>query len=144
VLLLDVDHPRVALVRDSRAAPNWPSPGPRSGTSAPVALDLGRLNLSNLELHWQDVDTDLHVDITGLSLHLVEAGGRAVGPVRWSGSGRIQWNDRGTTIDALEGAIAWNGYDLSVDGLRVVVPEGQLRLDGRVRANRVDLRVSAD
>ena len=113
---------------------NWPAPDPQSTSTLSGSLNLGHVRIPDLDVAWHDARAGLQIDVAGLSLHLEPNGRETSGPLRMSGPGRIQRNDRRTTIDVLEGRLSWNGRDLSVDGVRVVLPEGQLRADGRVEA----------
>ena len=79
--------------------------GPASAATSPGFFGLGRVDIPDLDVEWEDARAGLHIDVTGLSLHLAPGGGRSTGPLRMSGPGRIQWNDRRTTIDALEGRL---------------------------------------
>ena len=130
VTRFEVAHPRIVLVRNAQGVANWPSSDqPSEGTSP--AVGLGRVDIPDLDVAWQDARAGLDVGVTGLSLHLVPGGGGTDGPLRMNGPGRIQWNGRRTTIDTLDGRLSWNGRDLAIDAFRVVMPEGQLRADGQ-------------
>ena len=146
VARVELAHPRVVLTRNAAGEPNWPVSSERS--SAAFAIHLGRVRIPDLDVTWRDAVTASHVEIAGVSLDLTPAGGTTSGSVRMNGPGRLQWNDRRTTIDALEGRLAWNSYDLAVEAFSVAVPEGRVRTDGRadsLLANpRLDLHVGAE
>ena len=155
ITLLEVTHPRMVLVRNAQGVANWPASDTQSANSSFGFPGLGRVDIPDLDVAWRDARAGLTVGITGVSLHLAPSGGATTGPVRTNAPGKIQWNDQGTTIDVLDGRLSWNGRDLSIDALRVVLPEGQLRADGRVdgilnggngpaAAGHYRLRVAAD
>jgi len=144
VTLFEVTHPRIVLVRNEQGVGNWPASDQQSASTSPVSLDLGRVDIPDLDVMWQDARAGLTIDATGLSLRLAPSGAETTGPLRLSRPGRIQLNDQRTTIDVLEGRLSWNGRDLSIDALHVVLPEGQLHADGRVDEGRLNLRVAAD
>src|SRR5262249_9624195 len=62
---------------------------------------------------------------------------------------RVEWDDRATTIEALEAGVTWNGRDLTLNGLRAQLPEGLVAIDGHVDRllgdrGTLGLRVTAD
>ena len=157
VTLLEVARARIALVRNARGMANWPASDPQATSTFSGSVNLGHVRIPDLDVAWHDARAGLQIDVAGLSLHLEPNGRETSGPLRMSGPGRIQRNDRRTSIEVLEGRLSWNGRDLSIDAARVVLPEGQLRADGRVEAllngsggpadagrSRLNLRLAAD
>ncbi len=140
---LEVGHARIALVRNAQGVVNWPTSDQRT-TATPPSINLRRVDIQKLDVAWQDARAGLAIDAPGLSLHLARSGGQSAGPLQMSGPGRIEWHDQRTTIDLLDGRLSWNGRDLSIDAFRVVLPEGQLRADGRVDDLIADAEDPAD
>lgn len=147
IAVVELTHPRVVLTRTIDGASNWPAPQQRSAT-APPAIQVGRLNIPDLDLVWRDAVSASNADLTRVSLDLAAVGGTTSGSLRMNGPGRLQWNDRTAVFDTVDGRVGWNGRDLTIDALRLEVPEGRLRTDGRVDSllgdPRLDLRIGAD
>jgi len=148
VTRLEAAHPRVVLVRNDRGVANWPtSDKPSDTTIGPIAL--GSVDLPDLDVSWHDEQAGVQIDQMGIALHLAPAGGGASGTLGFTHPGSVQWSDHRTTIDSVEGRLAWNGSDLSLDGFRIALPEGRLALNGRVDhllagPSPLDLRLVAD
>jgi outer membrane protein assembly factor BamA/autotransporter translocation and assembly factor TamB len=141
-------HPRVVLVRSDRGAVNWPT-SEKPGGSSLGPLNFGLVSLPDLDVSWHDEQARLAVDVGGLALQLTPTVVGTGGTVRLSRPAAIQWTDRRTTLQTLDGRLSWNGRDLSLDGFHIVLPEGRLAIDGRMDRlldgpGAVDLRIAAD
>jgi uncharacterized protein involved in outer membrane biogenesis len=79
VTVLEAAQSRIVLVRDEQGVANWPeSNQPSAGQS--LFLGLGRVDLPDLGVEWEDRRAGLHIAATDLSLHLVPNAGTT--PVR--------------------------------------------------------------
>src|SRR5207245_7798684 len=74
VTLFEVTHPRIVLVRNDQGVGNWPASDQQSASTSPVSLDLGRVDIPDLDVMWQDARAGLTIDATGLSLRLAPSG----------------------------------------------------------------------
>src|SRR6185295_1080949 len=132
IVRFEAAHPRVVLVRNERGEVNWPT-SDEPGQTSLDALNLGVVDLPDLDFSFQDQRAPGRVDLEGLAVHLTPQPMTGTsGTLRLARPGRVVWNDRHTTIDRLEGGVAWSGRDLSLDGLQLALPEARLSVGGRI------------
>jgi len=146
---VEVVRPRVVLVRDASGTQNWPASSSDAPVrAAPIRVHIDRLHLTGLDVSWNDAPTDSAVEAHGLSIDLAATGGETAGPLHLAGPMRVRWSQRETIVRSLDGRLSWNDRDLSIDRLRADLPEGALRIDGRVDAllgsPRLDLLATTD
>ena len=142
---VELTAPRITLVRDGTGHTNWPAGS--SEPSKPLTLSIGRARVDNLVFAFTDEQARSHVK-AGVSLDLLPDGRSLSGPITMSGPTSFRWRDRETTAVSLAGRLSWNDRDLSLDAVALRVAEGTLRVEGRIESlladPRVDVRVVSD
>jgi outer membrane protein assembly factor BamA/autotransporter translocation and assembly factor TamB len=145
---VDLTAPRITLIRDAEGHTNWPASSTKPADAKPMRISIGQARVTDLVFAWSDEQTASRAEAT-VSLDLASDTGALAGPVTMSKPASIQWQDRRTTIAALEGRLAWNERDLAIRSLSLGAPEGTLRADGRIEAlledePRIDLHLLSD
>jgi outer membrane protein assembly complex protein YaeT len=134
---LEVDHPRLTIVRAGDGSLNLPeatqpqAPEAETAPMQPVRID--RLVVSRLDVGFADETQRMSIDGRGVSVALDHVdGGVAGGRLSTSDGVTIRVGDRETTIDTLEGQLAFDGATLAIESFSLRAPEIQVRLDGTV------------
>ena len=134
--VVEVDAATLSLIQSADGGWNLPasSEGEASGTASPFALPpVGRVDLTDLGISVQAPDYD--VAATAIALTLATAGESAAqvsGPLHVAQPIQIRWKDQRTTLDQLDGQIAFDGASLALQPLELGLPEGHLVVEGRV------------
>ncbi len=136
--MLEVDEARVLLVREDGTLVNLPPPSGEPPPAVARRLDLRGLRVRDLDVAYVDRTGDVDVSITSVSASLDERDIRIfAGASGTLAAGRVhvRLGDRETTAAGVEGRMAFDGSNVSLQALTVPFPEGRIEIDGRV--NRV-------
>ncbi|HVB37046.1 MAG TPA: translocation/assembly module TamB domain-containing protein, partial [Vicinamibacterales bacterium] len=128
---LTIEHPRLTIIRTATGS-NLPTLRTSGGPSAVSSFPIGRLVVHDLQASVADRLADLDATVTGLSIDLEPSGAGIAGLVALASPARVTWRGRRTSIDTLTGQVGFDGSVLSLDGVRIMTPEGLLQFDGRV------------
>ncbi len=141
--MLEVEEGRVLLVREGGVIVNLP---PSSGLPPPEVarrLDLRGLRVRDLDIDYQDRTGDTDVAVTAMTLALDERDIRifsgASGTIRAERL-RVRMGGHETTSAELDGRMAFDGSNITLQALTVPLPEGRIVIDGRVNRALDDLR----
>lgn len=136
--MLEVDDARVLLVREGGVLVNLPPPSGQPPPELARRLDLRGLRVRDLDVDYIDRTGDIEVAVSALSAALDERDIRiftgASGTIAASGI-RVRMGLHDTVSAAVEGRMAFDGSNISLQGLTVPLPEGRVVVDGRI--NRV-------
>jgi outer membrane protein assembly factor BamA/autotransporter translocation and assembly factor TamB len=142
---LELESPRVTLLRDRDGRTNWPAGS--NEPAKPLSLAIGRARVGNLAFAWTDEQAKTRVN-AGISLDLTSDGGDVAGPLTMTGPTSVRVGDRETAATALDGRLSWNDRDLSLHALALRAPEGTLHADGTIASlladPRIDLTIVSD
>ena len=132
---LEVDHPRLTIVRDEDGSLNLPETAeaqtPETEAAPIETIRIDRFVVSGLDVGYADEIAGLSVDGRGVSVDLDRVNeGVIAGRLAMSDGVTIHIGDRETTIDTLEGQLAFDGATLAIESLSLEVPEMRVRLDG--------------
>ena len=140
---LEVDAGRVLLVRENGTIVNLP---PSSGAPPPVTarhLDLRGLQVRGLDVDYRDRTGDIDVTVRDLRMALtgreIRVFAGASGTITAASiSARVAGHD--TTSGAVEGRMAFDGSNVSLQSLTAPFPEGTVVADGRINRVLDDVR----
>ena len=141
---LEIDRPRIAIVRENDGSLNLPeTAGAEDADTEPIApVQIDRLVVRELDARYADASVSLDVDGRGVTLDLAFVpGGRLSGRLSVSDGVTLQLGDHETRMTALEGGVAFDGAALFVDALTLEAPEARMRLDGTVSLLAADQRI---
>jgi translocation and assembly module TamA len=135
---LEVDGGRVLLVREGGALVNLPPPSGKAPPEVPRRLDVRGLDLRGVAIDYVDRTGDVEVSVTDLTAALDERDVRifsgASGVLRASGL-RVRMGQQSTASGPIEGRMAFDGSNVSLQALTLPLPEARVTVDGRI--NRV-------
>ncbi|MEZ5291525.1 MAG: translocation/assembly module TamB domain-containing protein [Vicinamibacterales bacterium] len=145
VSMLDVSDAHVRLVREDGVLVNLP---PSSGDPPPLQprrFDVRGLRLAALDLDYVDRTADAEVNVRGITAALDERVIRVFAGA--SGSLRaerlhVRLAGHDTTSGAIEGRLAFDGSNVSLQALTVPLPEGRIVVGGRVERVLDDTRLA--
>jgi outer membrane protein assembly factor BamA/autotransporter translocation and assembly factor TamB len=145
---IEIDRPRVALIRYADGHTNWEIHPPQSNPSpGPQRYQIEQVHVRDLGILWRDEPADAQAE-AGLSFDAEWKGNETSGPVKLTAPATVRWGDRKTSLDRLEGELSWDGSNLSLKEISVHAPEGTVRADGRLddllADARADLRLTID
>ncbi|MEZ5291758.1 MAG: translocation/assembly module TamB domain-containing protein [Vicinamibacterales bacterium] len=133
---LEVARPMVTIRVDEAGGSNLPASASESAPeaeSAPLdAIDLGALSIRDLGVRYTDA---AGTAVTGRRLSLVLTGadpGVVRGRLWMEGGLDVQVPGTRTALSRLDAGLAFDGTEVTVDGLVAEAPEARLRVDGRV------------
>lgn len=132
VQAIEIRHPRIVYTRSATGAARWPTLGRTSTrvvSSAHKAI--GRFVLRDLEIAWRDDVTDIAFDLRGVSIDLAPFHETIAGPMTL-GSARLRWRTRTTIVERFSGSLVYDGLALEIPEFHVELPEGSVRLSGRI------------
>ncbi len=148
---IEVDRPRLVIVRDDAGSTNLPAfqGGAGGGPSTVGPVTIGRLLVRDLAVRYTDASNRSALTASGVTLDLRATGGpRLAGTLTASRPIDLQRGDRRTTVDRLEGRLAFDGRTLNVESFDAHAPELGVHLDGHVDLltgdPRAALRYEAD
>lgn len=139
---LEIDTARVFLLREGGAIVNLPPP---SGLPPPLVarrFDLDALQARGLQIDYVDRTGDSDVNVRDLTLALTRGAGSAAGP---SGPLRaaaihVRLGARETTSGAVDGRLAFDGSNVTLQALTAAFPELTLIADGPISRVLDDVR----
>ena len=140
---LDVDDARVLLVREGGVIMNLP---PSSGDPPPVVprrLDVRGLQIRGLDVDYVDRTGDVDVQVRNLRAALTARDIRVFAGASGTltaASITARIADHSTTSGAVEGRMAFDGSNVSLQALTAPFPEGRVVADGRVNRVLDDVR----
>jgi hypothetical protein len=145
---LEVDRPRITIVREADGSLNLPEIAQtedEAESAPPGPLRIDRLVIRDLNASYGDASLPLSVDGRGVTLDLDSTpGAMLAGRLSMSDGVELRLGDRETAVSTLEGGLAFDGTALSVDALTLQAPEARLRLDGTLGLladeQRIDMR----
>ena len=116
----------LTVVRQADGSLNLPS---FSGEPLP-RLDVGRVRLDRGTLRYDDPAQRQHVEVRDLTLDFVPRDGRVVG--RLARGSRVSLRSADIAVDGeLEGALAYDGVSVTLDGFGITSQLGTVRVAGR-------------
>ena len=136
ITLIEVDSSTLSLIQSSEGQWNLPESDtdPPGTSSAFVLPQIERLTLTDLGITVLSPGYDIAAAGVTLELETNDASASLGGPLRAGQPVQIRWGDHQTTIDTLDGRVAFDGESLDLESFEVAMPEGQLQLEGRVRS----------
>jgi len=148
---LEVDRPRVAVVRGENGSLNLPEMAANDADADPQPLGpvrIDRLAIRELDARYADLPASLSVDGRGVTLDLdLEQPDLLAGRLSMSDGVTLRLGDRETRVETLEGDLAFDGATLALRSLILEAPEARLQLEGSVTllagAQHMDLRYDA-
>lgn len=151
VQALDVDRPRIAIVRAPDGSLNLPETAaddPDADAEPIGAVRIDRLAIRGLDARYADTPASLSVDGRGVTLDLDRGQGDLLaGRLSMSDGVTLRVGDRDTRVETLEGDLAFDGAALTIEALALDAPEARLQLDGVVTLlageQRLELRYDA-
>ena len=143
---LEVDRPRIAIVRAEDGSLNLPETveaEDAEAASAPIGpVRIDRLVVRTLEARYGDASVPMSVDGRAVTLELNRApGGDVVGRLSMSDGVMLRLGDLQTTMTTLDGGVTFDGTAVSVEALTLEAPEARMQLDGIVSFLAGDQRV---
>jgi outer membrane protein assembly factor BamA/autotransporter translocation and assembly factor TamB len=130
---IEIDGPRVTIVRSADGS--WNLPRSTSDSSAPLRgpIEIGRLLVRDLAVRYTDAMGKVDLDSRGLTIDMTRAGERPLaGRLTMAEPARFRRGDRATAITTFESPLSFDGETLSVGGLDVTAPEARVRISGSV------------
>jgi outer membrane protein assembly factor BamA len=145
---LEIDRPRVTIVRHRSGALNLPA-SPEGPASAPTPIHLGRVALSAMGFEFEDEAAGHRVTAAPIDLTLDTRAGAAApgtfGPTSIAvtiGSTDDQVRAR-STAGTLAGRLGFDGSRVTLQEIRLDAPEGRLGLNGWVDVIAETVRAEA-
>ena len=135
VQAIEIDRPRVVIVRDAAGATNLPSmTQPARPPGSPVApIQIDRLLVRDLALSLADAASRTNVSAAGVTLDMRRAAaGPLTGTLSTAGPAAVRVGDRESRIGTFEGRLAFDGATLTTTALDLVAPEVRAHVEGRV------------
>ena len=129
---IEIDRPRLTIVRDAAGATNLPSftTTAASGALAPVAID--RLLIRDLAATFTDASSGTSIAASGVTLDMRRGvAGPLTGTLSMARPATMQIADRATRIDSLQGRLAFDGRTLTLGTLDLQSPEVHAHVEGR-------------
>ncbi len=140
---LEVEGARVLLVREGGVLVNLPPPSGMPAPETPRRLDVRGLEVRGLDVDYFDRTGDLDVTVRDLRAALSERDSRifagASGTLTAMSIG-VRLGDRATTSGPVEGRMAFDGSNVSLQALTVPFPEARVVADGRINRVLDDVR----
>ena len=97
-----------------------------------MPIQIGRLAIRDLGVRWEDRTTPLTLSVEGINLELNPTESGIAGPLRLSGPARLSWHERETTINQIEGTVAFDGLEFTLQNVEVELPAGHPEVDGKI------------
>jgi hypothetical protein len=120
---LEVDRPRITIVREADGSLNLPEIAQtedEAESAPPGPLRIDRLVIRDLNASYGDASLPLSVDGRGVTLDLDSTpGAMLAGRLSMSDGVELRLGDRETAVSTLEGGLAFDGTALSVDARTV-------------------------
>ncbi len=144
---LELERPRIHIVRDAKGNFNLPVTGSGSrGRFGKLRID--RLLLRDLTFDYDDLARDVSIGMDALSLDMEPDGqGAIAGVLARTARLTVRLGTSRTTM-ALGGGVRFDGESVDLNELSATGPEGVLRLNGRIASvlgePTLDLRYSAE
>ncbi len=141
--MLEAEDARVLLVREGGTIVNLPPSSGDPPPEVPRNLDLRGLRVRNLAVDYVDRTGDVEVAVVGLTASLEERDIRVFSGASGTLAAervRVRMGDRETSSAAVEGRMAFDGSNVSIQALTVPFPEGRVVVDGRVNRALDDMR----
>jgi len=130
---IDVERPRVVIVRDLAGTTNLPPITTSGGAEPSVPILIGRLSIRGASVRVTDAVTGTSVLAPAVTLDMRQAGGGPLAGALTAEEGvSIEHGGRRTSITTLAGALAFDGTVLSVRTFDVAAPELSLHVDGQI------------
>ena len=131
---VELVHPRLSVIRSSDGSLNLPEGSESTSPSAPsqaLPIEIGRLAIRDLDVHWEDRAAPLTLSVEGINLELNPVENGIAGPLTLSGPSRLR-RVKETSITRLEGAVAFDGLGLALENVGIELPEGYLEVEGTI------------
>ncbi len=128
---VEIDRPRVVIIRDASGTTNLPLAGGGGGAAGPVSID--RLLVRGLDLRYEDAANGVNAAVSGTTLDLTRQPGRDLaGLLSMTGRADVRADRYETSIGALQARLAFDGTTLTVASLDVDGPAIHAHAAGRV------------
>jgi outer membrane protein assembly complex protein YaeT len=144
---IEIDRPRLRVIRQADGSWNLPRPASTAGSgpllSAP--LELNHVVVRNLSVEYTDAIERVAVESRGVSLDLHRAPGRELaGRLSMSERATVRQGDRATTLETLDGRLSFDGRTISIAALDLAALDSRTRIAGTIGPFTADPQLNLD